>query len=258
MVYVHNINPVLVSLGPLAIRYYGLAYVLGLIFAYIILKHLIKKKLFSMTEEELEDFMLYAALGILLGARVFYFIFYNIQIVANDPLQILRIWEGGMSFHGGLIGVIVSGYLFCKKYNKDFYTLADMAVIPTALGLGFGRVANFINGELYGRATNLAWAVDFGDGISRHPSQLYEAVKNIIIFTLLWWLKDKEIKKGTLFWTFITSYGVLRFFIEFVREPDPQLGFVLLNIFTMGQVLTATMAIVGAFMLFYLYHKKKP
>lgn len=258
MVFTHNIDPVLLHLGQLEIRYYGLAYVLGFVLGYFILKHLIKKKNVAVTEEELDTLILYIAFGVLLGSRIFYFVFYNFATVLENPLQLFKIWEGGMSFHGGLIGVLIAGFIFCRQYKKEFYELADIAVIPVALGLGIGRIANFINAELYGRPTTLPWAVDFGDGIPRHPSQLYEAAKNVVIFSILWILKEKQnLRKGTLFWAFITLYGTFRFFIEFVREPDPQLGFVLFNFFTMGQVLTALMACTGSFVIIRWYYFKK-
>lgn len=259
MVYIHNIDPVLVHFGPVEIRYYGLVYVFGFIIAYTVLTYFIKKKQIELTEDERDTFILYAALGVLIGSRLFYFLFYNFSTVIENPLQLFKIWEGGMSFHGGLIGVLTGGLIFCKKYKKDFYAMADIVVIPTALGLGFGRIANFINGELYGRPTLLPWAVNFGDGIPRHPSQLYESAKNFIIFGVLWILKYKNLKKGTLFWTFITLYGAFRFMIEFVRQPDPQVGFVLFNFLTMGQVLTGIMALTGAFMLVkWHFWKREP
>ena len=259
MVYVHNIDPVLLHLGPLEIRYYGLVYVIGFIIAYFLLRYLSKRKSVALSEDELETFLLYAAVGVLVGSRVFYFLFYNFSIVLENPLQLFKIWEGGMSFHGGLIGVLVGSFIFCKQYNKDFYELADIVVIPTVLGLGIGRIANFINAELYGRATTVPWAVDFGDGIPRHPSQLYESAKNFVIFGVLWTLKDKNLRKGTLFWTFIMLYGTFRFFIEFVRQPDSQLGFVLFGFLSIGQVLTGIMAFVAAgVLLSWHYSQKRP
>ena len=257
MVYVHNIDPVFLHLGPVEIRYYGLVYVLGFVIAYFLLRYLAKRKKVALSEDELETFLLYAAVRVLVGSRVFYFLFYNFSIILENPLQLFKIWEGGMSFHGGLIGVLIGSFIFCKQYKKDFYELADIVVIPAALGLAFGRITNFINGELYGRPTTLPWAVDFGDGIPRHPSQLYESAKNFVILSVLWLLKEKEnLHKGTLFWTFITLYGTFRFFIEFVREPDSQVGFVLFGIFTMGQILTAIMAITGGLVLFHWYSKR--
>ena len=255
MVFIHNIDPILLHLGQLEIRYYGLAYVLGFIIGYFILKYLIKKKEIAMTEDDLDTLILYVAIGLLAGSRIFYFVFYNFQILIENPFQIFKIWEGGMSFHGGFIGVISAGALFCRIYKKQFYDIADLVVIPFAIGLGIGRVANFINGELYGRATSVSWAVDFGDGIPRHPSQLYESAKNFVIFVVLWLLKEKEnLYKGTLFWTFVTLYGTFRFFIEFFRQPDAQLGFVLFNFLTMGQLLTGVMAITGCAILIKWYY----
>ena len=257
MVYIHNIDPVLLYLGPIEIRYYGLVYVLGFVFAYFIIKQLAKKKTIALTEDELESLLLYLAVGLLLGARIFYFLFYNFALFIEEPFQIFKIWEGGMSFHGAFIGIVIAGLLFCRKYKKEFYNIADIVIVPAVLALGFGRIANFINGELYGRPTTLPWAVDFGDDIPRHPSQLYEAAKNFVIFGVLWILKDKNLRKGTLFWTFITLYGIFRFCIEFFREPDPQVGFVLFNTFTMGQVLTGIMAIVGGSVLLHWHLKRK-
>lgn len=254
MTFTYNIDPVFLHLGPIEIRYYGLVYVLGFIIAYFMLKYLIKKKNVSLTEDELETFLLYAAVGVLVGSRIFYFLFYNLSVLVQDPLELFRIWDGGMSFHGGLIGVISMSAIFCWKYNKSFYELADIVVIPTAIALGLGRIANFLNGELYGRATTLPWGVDFGDGIFRHPSQLYESAKNFFIFGVLWIFKNKEwLKKGTLFWTFVFFYGTLRFFIEFVRQPDPQVGFVLFGVLTMGQILTGIMALLAGSILVKWY-----
>lgn len=247
MVFTHNIDPIFLHLGPLEIHYYGLIYVLDFIIAYFMLKYLIKKKEVSLTEDDLETFLLYAAIGVLIGSRIFYFLFYNFSVFLQNPFEIFRIWNGGMSFHGGLIGVIIMSLIFCKQYKKSFYELADIVVLPTAISLGLGRIGNFINGELYGRATTLSFGVDFGDGILRHPSQLYESAKNFVIFGVLWTLKNKEtLKRGTLFWTFVFLYGTLRFFIEFVREPDPQVGFVLFGFLTMGQILTGIMALLAA------------
>ena len=254
MTFTYNIDPVFLHLGPIEIRYYGLVYVLGFVIAYFMPKYLVKKKNLSLSEDELETFLLYAAIGVLVGSRVFYFLFYNFSVLLQNPLEIFRIWNGGMSFHGGLLGVIIMSLFFCWKYKKDFYELADIVVIPTAIGLGLGRIANFMNGELYGRATTLPWAVDFGDGIFRHPSQLYESAKNFFIFGMLWFLNNKEgLRKGTIFWTFVMMYGTLRFFIEFVRQPDPQVGFVLFGVLTMGQLLTGIMALLAGSILLKWY-----
>jgi len=244
-----NFDPVLFSLGSLEIRYYGLFYVIGFIMAFLYLNNARKKQKIELSKDQVYDLIFYLIIGVILGSRIFEVLFWNPGYYFSNPKEIIAVWDGGMSFHGGLIGVLTGGYIFCKQYKKDFYEMADIVVIPTVIGLGFGRIANFINGELYGRPTSLPWAVDFGDGIPRHPSQLYESAKNFIIFAILWVLKDKNLKKGTLFWTFITLYGAFRFTIEFVRQPDPQLGFVFFNVFTMGQMLTGIMAITGTLIL---------
>ncbi len=255
MVYVHNLDPVLFHLGPLEIRYYGLAYVLGLTLAYFILRKLIKERQFPMSDDDLLDFMIYVAFGVLLGSRIFYFIFYQFSTLVVRPWELLMIWHGGMSFHGGLIGVACAVLLFSHRRGHHWLALGDMLVIPTILALAIGRIANFINGELYGRVTTVPWAVDFGDGLARHPSQLYESAKGFFTFGVLWFLRNKKWKQGTLFALFLLLYGTLRFFIEFVREPDSQLGFVLFGIFSMGQVLCFVMVLFGLGLLWYIHRK---
>lgn len=252
MVWKHNLNPVFLHLGPVEIRYYGLFYVIGLIVAYLMLKHFSKKGELDLDDDDLLDFILYAALGILLGSRIFYFIFYNFPLFLKNPLQLFYLWEGGMSFHGGVIGVAVAGIIFCKVKKKDFFEIADVVVLPLTLALALGRVGNFINGELYGRPTSLPWAMDFGDGVPRHPSQLYESAKNLFMFTVLWITKSKILPKGFRFWLFIFMYGALRFTIEFVREPDPQLGLLFLGL-SMGQWLSSAMILTGSSMLWRVF-----
>lgn len=253
--YIHDLNPVLLNLGFLEIRYYGLFYVIGFIIIYFMLYCLAKRKHISLSRDDVADLLFYAIIGMLVGARLFYVIVYNLGFYIKNPLDIFALWEGGLSFHGALLGVILAGYIFCRKKKFDFYTLADIIVIPVSISLMLGRIGNFINGELYGRIINLPWAVKFPDADGyRHPSQLYEAFKNLIIFSILWSIKDKKLPRGFMFWLFITLYGLFRFFIEFLREPDPQLG-LFFNYFTMGQILTFIMFVVGSFMLYRI--KKK-
>jgi len=250
--YVHSINPVLLDFGPIEIRYYGLFYVIGFIITYYMASYLAKRKNLNISKDDIADLLLYAAAGMLIGARLFYVLIYNTGYYIANPLHIFALWEGGLSFHGALIGIAIAGYLFCKKKKLDFYTIADIIVVPAALALMLGRIGNFINGELYGRITNVPWAVKFpGAEGYRHPSQIYEALKNLSMFIILWNIKDKNMPKGFMFWLFITMYGGLRFVIEFFREPDQQLGF-FLGFFTMGQILTAIMFIVGSIMLYRL------
>ena len=251
MVYIHNLNPVFLEFGAFKIHYYGLFYIIGMLITYFYLKHLIKTKQLPLTNEDLLDFLMYVALAIIIGGRLFYVIVYDLSYYLANPFSIFAIWQGGMAFHGSLIGIIVAGLYFCKKKKISFYQLADHVVLPASLALALGRFGNFINGELYGRpvSANFPLAVDFGDGISRHPSQLYEVAKNLLMFSVLLSIRNKSLKPGTRFWLFVTMYGMLRFAIEFFRTPDPQLGFVLLGL-TMGQLLTAMMVITGSIMLF--------
>ncbi len=253
--FYHNINPVLLKLGPFEIHYYGLFFVLGFIIAYFMLIYLAKKRQLTLTKEDISDFLLYGILGTIIGARIFYVLFYNLNFYFTNPLHIFAIWQGGLSFHGGLIGVIIAGFIFCRKKKIDFYELADITVIPLALGLALGRMGNFINGELYGRITNMPWAFKFPhvEGF-RHPSQIYESLKNFFIFIVLWNAKNMKLPRGFLFWLFVTLYSFLRFVVEFFREPDTQLGF-FFGWLTMGQLLSIIMFSIGFYFLHKIYKK---
>ncbi len=231
------------SIFGLEIRYYGLIYVLGfLLILYIFMKE--REKL-GLIKEDIYDYIFYLIIFMILGARIFEIIFYNPSFYFNNPLQMLMIWKGGLSFHGGLAGIILWTYLFARKKELKFYDFSDILVIPAAFMLFLGRIANFINGELVGRVTDLSWAVKFKnyEGF-RHPSQIYEALKNLLIFFVLLVLRNKNLKKGTLTWLFVLFYGVLRFLIEFVKEP---ISF-FLGIPT-GQVLSGLMIIVALYFL---------
>ncbi|MBI1972883.1 prolipoprotein diacylglyceryl transferase [Candidatus Woesearchaeota archaeon] len=242
--FIHNINPVLVNLGPLQIRYYGLIYALGFILAYFMLRSFIRQKKLHMEEKDLDTFMLYLIIGIVLGARLAYVLFYNFSFYLQNPLELIMIWHGGLSFHGGLVGAVTSSWFFCKKKKVSFLHLADYVVIPTALALALGRIGNFLNGELWGRITNLPWAVKFpGAKGFRHPSQLYESIKNFLIFAVLLWQVKKEHKEGYAFGLFLLLYGALRFLVEFAREPEIYIGPL-----TMGQVLSIPVFCVGVYL----------
>src|SRR3989338_4508770 len=253
--FMHNINPVLLRLGPFEIRYYGLFYVLGFVMAYFIIDYLAKKKKISLSKDDIADFLLYIIVGTVLGARIFYIIFYNLPFYLSNPFEMLAVWHGGLSFHGGLIGAVIAGFYFCKRKKIDFYEIADISVIPLALGLALCRLGNFINGELYGRITNVPWAVKFPDAEGfMHPSQIYASFKNLIIFFALWSIKDKKLPKGFMFWMFVVMYSLSRFTVEFFRQPDEQLGFII-GFLSMGQILSIIMFSVGAFFLYGLYKK---
>ncbi len=255
MVYVHNINPVLLKLGFFELRYYSLAYMLGAVIVYLLIKKIVKDKNLKIDNSILSSLFLTILAGILIGARIGYVLFYNLTFYLKNPLEVLALWHGGMSFHGGLIGSFIAAYLFCKKHRLNFWQIADISVIPVGIALFFGRLANFINAELYGRITTIPWAVKFPNVEGyRHPSQLYEALKNLVIFVVLWSMKDKKFKHGFLFWLFVLMYGLLRFTIEFFRAPDFQIGLIL-NL-TLGQWFCLVMVLLSSFMLIRLRHNK--
>lgn len=252
-----NISPEIIKIGPLSIRWYGLMYLIGFISSYLIVKREVKRRGLRVEKDFLENLYFYLILGLLIGARLGYVLFYNLSYYIQNPLEVFALWQGGMSFHGGLIGVIVSAFVFSKLKKIDFFTLTDMLVVSAPVGLGLGRIGNFINGELYGRVTNVPWAMIFPEGgpLPRHPSQLYEAaLEGILLFLILWFLKDKFSRSGILSSLFLILYGSFRFFAEFFREPDPQIGYIL-GFFTMGQILCSIMVISGL-VLFALRSKK--
>jgi len=251
--FYHNINPVLLSIGPFEIRYYGLFFVLGFVIAYFMLNYLAKQRDLGLSKEDISDFLLYLIVGVVVGARIFYIFIYNIQFYFANPLQIIAVWNGGLSFHGGLIGAAIAAIIFTRRKNIDFYDMADITVLPLALGLALGRIGNFTNGELIGRITNVPWSFKFQDVEGfRHPSQIYASLKNLFNFVVLWNLKNLKLPKGFLFWFFVTMYSFLRFVVGFYREPDPQLGFIL-GWLTMGQILSIIMFIVGLYFLYKVY-----
>ena len=255
--FYHNINPVLFKIGIFEIRYYGLIFILGFLIGYLFLVYLAKERKLNLTKDDISDLLLYLLIGIIAGARLFYILFYNLGFYLENPLEMFALWHGGLSFHGGLAGAVIAILLFCKKKKVSFYEIIDIVVIPVALGLAFGRIGNFLNGELYGRITNLPWAVKFkGAEGFRHPSQLYESLKNLVIFSVLWFIRNKKLPNGFLFWSFVTMYSVLRFFVEFVREPDPQLGFIIFSM-TMGQILSIITCSIGIYFLFRLKYESK-
>ncbi len=253
MKYPH-IDPVFFQIGPLQLRWYGLMYILGFVCAYFILVRLSKKKGYDMGSREIEDLLSYCVAGLIIGARLGYCAFYNFGFYITHPLKCFAVWEGGMSFHGGLIGLVIAGYLYARLKKKSFLMLADMGALAAAPGLFFGRIGNFINAELYGRVTDVPWGMVFpGAGyLPRHPSQLYEAFsEGILLFLILSFICSKVNTRGVLISSFLILYGIMRFFLEFFREPDSQLGFVI-GMLTMGQILCALMIGTGICILTYV------
>lgn len=243
----NNLNPVITTLGPFEIRWYGLLFALGVIIVYFLLRRLVKKKGINLNENEILDFVIHCLIGVVVGARIFSIIS-DLSYYLQNPLDAFATWHGGLAFHGGLIGAVIAGYVFCRKKRIDFWEMADFAVIPVALALAIGRIGNFINGEFYGIKTGLPWGVYFkGVEGARHPVQIYEVFKNMLIFGILWKLKNKKLPKGTLFWTFILSYGILRFAVENLKDLPRYAGL------TWGQWWSLPMILTGAVMIAVKY-----
>jgi phosphatidylglycerol:prolipoprotein diacylglycerol transferase len=254
-----KIDPVIIRIGPLAIRWYGLMYLLGFASSYLLVRYQVKKKELDISLKDIESLYSWLVIGLIVGARLGYVIFYDLKEYIRSPLEIFAVWHGGMSFHGGLIGTLLAGLLFCRKYRKSFWQLSDLIIVTAPIGLGLGRLGNFINGELYGRVTGLPWGMVFPSGgpLPRHPSQLYEfLLEGVLLFIILWRLKDKGLRRGSLTALFLILYGSFRFFVEFFREPDVQLGYIA-GVFTMGQALSAAMILSGAGLLIYLKSRAK-
>jgi len=245
-----SIDPVILSLGIFDIRWYSLAYIAGFIIGSIIIKYLNKKLLNILSNKQIDSFFIWSILGVIIGGRAGYVLFYQTSYLFTNPIYILKIWTGGMSFHGGLIGIIISMYLFCKKNNIQFFYLADLVSIVAPIGLFFGRIANFINTELYGRITDFPLAMIYPniDLSPRHPSQLYEAfLEGIVIFLILLIYFNKtrlDPTIGKISGLFLILYSVFRILIEFLREPDDHIGLIF-NIASMGQILSIPLLIIG-------------
>jgi len=249
------INPVALHIGPLSIYWYGLMYLIGFAAAWSVLAYRIKYSKFprGFTMQELSDILFYAALGTIIGGRLGYMIFYARDDLWTNPLFTFQIWKGGMSFHGGLIGVIVSLSWFGIKQKKFLGNIADFVIPAVPLGLAAGRIGNFINSELWGRVTDVPWGMVFPNGgpLPRHPSQLYEFfLEGIVLFLILWFYSMKPRPRWSVFGLFLICYGSFRIFIEFFREPDPQLGYLAWGWLTMGQILSVPMIVVGVGMMF--------
>jgi len=253
--FINNFDPIAINFFSLEIRWYSLSYIFGILFAWIYCKKFLIKD--EKTLNLFDDLITYIIIGIILGGRLGYIIFYNFNYYSKNLLEIFMIWKGGMSFHGGLLGVILATYIFSKKNNINSFLFLDLISISAPIGIFLGRIANFINSELYGRETDLFWSVKFEkvDNIFRHPSQIYEAIfEGIILFILLNFIFKKQIYKspGIISALFLIFYSLFRFFIEFTREPDVQIGYILFNL-TFGQLLCFLFFIFGLI----LFYKKK-
>ena len=262
--YTHNLDPILIDFGFIVIRWYSLAYIFGIILGWWlgkkIINHIIKDINLKFNIKEFDDLITYLVISIIIGGRLGYVIFYNLGYYLANPFDIVKVWEGGMSFHGALLGIIVGTYLFSKKKNVPTYFLLDIIACVSPIGIFFGRLANFINGELVGKVTTVSWGVIFPtiDSLPRHPSQLYEAVlEGAVLFIILNSLIfRRKYKMGTCSYLFLIYYGIFRVISEYFRQPDPQLGY-LFNLFSMGTLLSFLMIIVGLIISNFLQKKNE-
>ncbi len=248
--FYHSLNPVALSLGPLSIRWYGLAYLVGFVLAGVVMYRTAQHWKLNVTLDDVLNLMAGISFGVIVGARLFYVIFYGAGYYVAHPLDAFALSQGGMSFHGGLVGAVVGGSIVCKASGLSIPTICDLGVIGAPLGLFFGRCANFINGELWGKPTDLPWGVMFetGGAVYRHPSQLYEALlEGLLMFAILYVLSRKYPPRpqGTFIGTFLMLYGIFRFVVEFVRVPDEQLGYLFGSFITMGQLLSLPLVVFG-------------
>jgi len=253
--FINNFDPVALQFFSLELRWYSLSYIIGIIFGWFYCrKKLIKDPNISSL---FDDFITYLIIGIILGGRFGYALFYNLKYYLENPIEILMVWNGGMSFHGGLIGVIIATIVFSKKHKLNQFIFLDLVSLSAPIGIFFGRIANFINSELYGKATNVPWSVKFVliDNVERHPSQLYEAFfEGIILFFILGYFYNKNYlkKPGLISALFLIFYSLFRFVAEFFRSPDPQIGYLILNL-TLGQIMSIIFLAFGTL----LFLKKK-
>ena len=257
--FINNFDPVAIEILSIEIRWYSLAYIIGILLGWIL-----SKKIFisnPKVNEKFDDYITYLILGIIIGGRLGYVLFYNLSFYFKNPLDIFKIWEGGMSFHGGVIGIIIATILFAKKNNQNLFNYLDVVAFVAPIGIFFGRIANFINSELYGTETNVVWAVKFIqiDNLYRHPSQLYEALfEGIILFLILIYFRKKHFAKnpGFISGIFLIFYSIFRFTIEFYRVPDEQLGYLLFHL-TMGQIISLFFLLFGFYLVITKYENKK-
>ncbi len=281
MPYFVDINPIAFSLGPLQVHWYGIMYLIGFGAAWWLGQRRRAAGRLPVSAEQFSDLAFYGMLGVILGGRIGYMLFYDSAELLRHPLSLIRVWEGGMSFHGGLLGVLVAGWWWSRRNAIHFFDTIDFVAPLVPIGLGLGRLGNFIGGELWGRHTDLPWGMIFPraldylgktrdelrqmylagqlDGQARHPSQLYEfLLEGVVLFAVLWIYSRKPRPRYAVSGLFALLYGVFRFVVEFVREPDAQLGFLAFDWLTMGQLLSVPLILVGAFLLWLSRRQSAP
>lgn len=253
-----HLNPIAFQIGPVAIHWYGIMYLIGFGGAWLLAVYRARRQNSGWTTEQVSDLIFYCALGVLLGGRIGYMLFYALPDLFHNPLSLFKIWDGGMSFHGGLIGVLISIGLFARKTHKAYFAIGDFLAPLAPLGLAAGRIGNFINGELWGRATNVPWGMVYpaAGPEPRHPSMLYEfLLEGVILFIILWLYSSKPRPTMAVSGLFLMCYGIFRIFIELFRQPDSQLGFIAFGWLTMGQLLSVPMVVFGGWLMWRAYRK---
>ena len=258
MLHWPNLNPIAFHLGPLAVHWYGLTYLGSFAVLWLISLYRAKRSQGEWQAEQVSDLLFYGALGAILGGRVGYMLFYDLPAFIHQPLVIFKVWDGGMSFHGGMLGVFIAILLYCRKTKKMFFQVTDFIAPLVPIGLAAGRIGNFINGELVGRVTTVPWGMIYPQAgpLPRHPSEIYEfLLEGVLLFIVLVIYASKPRPRMAISALFLLGYGSARFFAEFFRQPDPQYGFIFWHWVTMGQILSAPMIIIGIWLLWYAYQK---
>lgn len=255
-----DIDPVAFSLGPLTVHWYGITYLCGFAAAWWVALRLSRLKHTVVDKRQIEDLIVFGAIGVILGGRIGYVLFYQLDLFLANPLWLFQVWEGGMSFHGGLLGVILAMWFYARKHGINYLRLMDFVAPAVPLGLGFGRIGNFIGQELWGRETTLPWGMVFPKdelGLVRHPSQLYEAfLEGLVLFAIVYWFAQKPRPRGAVAGLFLLGYGSFRFLVEFTRQPDAHIQFDLFGWLTRGQLLSLPMIIGGLAMLIWAYRRQ--
>lgn len=254
--YPANINPIAFSIGPIKVHWYGLMYLVGFIAAWLLATY--RAKNIGLSKEQVTDLIFYAALGVVLGGRIGYMIFYDVPDLISHPLTLFKVWDGGMSFHGGMLGVLIALIFYAKKLKKSVWELTDFIAPMVPVGLAAGRAGNFINGELWGRVTTMPWGMVYPNAgpLPRHPSEIYEfLLEGVALFLILWIFSRKPRPRFAVSALFLLGYGCFRFFCEFWRQPDPQYGYFLWGWVTMGQILSFPMIIIGLIALIKIYKR---
>ena len=259
-----EIDPVALSLGPLKIHWYGVTYLVAFLGCWFLLRYRASKQAKPWKNQDVDDLLFYGAMGVVIGGRIGYTFFYNIDAFLDNPLILFMVWNGGMSFHGGLLGVLAAMFIFAKKAKRSFFEITDFIAVVVPFGLASGRIGNFINAELWGRTSDLPWAMVFPTDplrLPRHPSMLYEFfLEGVLLFAILWWYSQVKRPHMAISGMFLLFYGIFRFAVEFARQPDAHMGeggFIALQWLTMGMLLSLPMVLLGAFLIQRAYSQEK-